>query len=102
MLWVTCLSTARGWRQDSPVHQLGPDEVVHMVGKAELHRGRRPPAQELWKEELPVLGLPDHAEDSLAPWRRDGTGVRTKACRPEERLQGALEGLRAELQTGYL
>lgn len=41
--FVTC------WRpgQDSPVHQLGPDEVVHVVGKAESHRGRRPPAQEL-------------------------------------------------------
>lgn len=33
--------------QDSPVHQLGPNEVVHVVGKAESHRGRCPPAQEL-------------------------------------------------------
>lgn len=49
LLWVVAL-TARGWGQDSPVHQLGPDEVVHMVGKAESHRGRRPPAQELRQE----------------------------------------------------
>ena len=33
--------------QDSPVHQLGPNEVVHVVGEAESHRGRCPPAQEL-------------------------------------------------------
>lgn len=29
------------------VHQLGPNEVMHVVGKAESHRGRRPPAQKL-------------------------------------------------------
>ena len=33
--------------QDSPVHQLGPNEVMYVVGKAESHRGRCPPAQEL-------------------------------------------------------
>lgn len=49
LLWVAAL-TARGRGQDSPVHQLGPNEVVHMVGKAESHRGRRPPAQELRQE----------------------------------------------------
>lgn len=33
--------------QDSPVHQLGPNEVMHMVSEAESCRGRCPPAQEL-------------------------------------------------------
>ena len=33
--------------QDSPVHQLGPNEVMYVVGEAESHRGRCPPAQEL-------------------------------------------------------
>lgn len=47
MLWVTALPSARSWRQDSPVHQLGPNEVMHVVGKAQFHRGRHPPAQEL-------------------------------------------------------
>lgn len=52
------------------VHQLGPDEVMHVVGKAKPHGSRRPPAQELRQEQLPVLGFPDHAKDSLASFNK--------------------------------
>lgn len=32
------------------IHQLGPNEVMHMVGEAKSHRSRHPPAQKLRKE----------------------------------------------------
>lgn len=96
----------RGGRgQDSPVHQLGPNEVVHVIGQAQTHRGRCPPAQEFREEELPVLGFPDHAQDGLAPWRRQGHGREERRVRPgglRSPQKVFLRGCGLELQAGYL